>query len=176
MKNDKSRAEYALEQIGLLYEVEREADDKNLTYQERANLRESHSYPIMVAFEKWLVREYEKVLPKSPIGNAIKYSHGIFHRLSRYHLDGRYRIDNNLAENSLRGLALGRKNYLFCGNHDAAEDAAVMYSLLGCCKAADVNFRDWMVYVLSHIHDYDEDYTRDLAELLPGRLLLEKNS
>ena len=66
----------------------------------------------MVAFEKWLVREYEKVLPKSPIGNAIKYSHGIFHRLSRYHLDGSYRIDNNLAENSLRGLALGRKNYL----------------------------------------------------------------
>ena len=51
-----------------------------------------------------------------------------------------------------------------------------MYSLLGCCKAADVNFRDWMVYVLSHIHDYDEDYTRDLAELIPGRLLLEKNS
>ena len=51
-----------------------------------------------------------------------------------------------------------------------------MYSLLGCCKAADVNFRDWMVYVLSRIHDYDEDYNRDLAELLPGRLLLEKNS
>ena len=130
-------------------------------------MRETHAYPIMVVFEKWLVNEYSKVLPKSPIGKAIKYCYDIYHRLSRYHLDGRYHIDNNLAENSLRGLALGRKNYLFCGNHDAAEDAAVIYSLLGCCKAADVNFRDWMVYVLSHIHDYDEDYTMDLAELLP---------
>ena len=175
LKNDKSRAEYALEQIGLLYEVEREADDKNLSYQERASLRASHAYPIMVVFEKWLVSEYDKVLPKSPIGKAIKYTYEIYHRLTRYHLDGRYCIDNNLAENSLRGLALGRKNYLFCGNHDAAEDAAVMYSLLGCCKAADVNFRDWMVYVLSHIHDYDEDYNKDLAELLPGNYSSKKS-
>ena len=68
---------------------------------------------------------------------------------------------------------LGRKNYQFCGNHDAAEDAAVIYSLLGCCKAAEVNFRDWMVYVLSHIHDYDEDYTKDLAVLLPLNHLLK---
>ena len=175
LKSDRSRAEYALEQIGLLYEVEREADNKNLSYEERANLRESHAYPIMVAFEKWLVDEYTKVLPKSPIGKAIKYCYDIYHRLSRYHLDGRYHIDNNMAENSLRNLAIGRKNFLFCGNHDAAEDAAVIYSLLGCCKAADVNFRDWMVYVLSHIHDYDEDYTKDLAELLPLNYL-QKNS
>ena len=76
-------------------------------------------------------------------------------------------IDRNLVETVISALALGRKNYLFCSNHDSAEDAAVIYSLLGCCKAADVNFRDWMVYVLSHIHDYDQDYTMDLAELLP---------
>lgn len=167
LKNDRNRAEYALGQIGLLYEVEREADDRNLSYDERALLRESHAYPIMVAFEKWLASEYPKVMPKSPIGKAIKYCYDIYHRLTRYHLDGRYRIDNNLAENDLRGLALGRKNYLFCSNHDSAEDAAVFYSLLGCCKAAGVNFRDWMVYVLSHIHDYDTDYSRDLAGLLP---------
>jgi hypothetical protein len=50
-----------------------------------------------------------------------------------------------------------------------------MYSLLGCCKASDVNFRDWMVYVLSHIHDYDEDYNKDLAELLPGNYSSKKS-
>ncbi|MDD3076712.1 MAG: transposase, partial [Proteiniphilum sp.] len=111
-----------------------------------------------------------------PIGIATTYTLNVWERLERIMRDGLYEIDNNLIENRIRVLALGRKNYLFCGNHDAAEDAAVMYSLLGCCKAADVNFRDWMVYVLSHIHDYDEDYTRDLAELLPGRLLLENNS
>ena len=171
LKEDKTRAEYALEQIGLLYEVEREADYRNLSYQERAEIRERLAYPILVVFEKWLVNEYPKVLPKGRIGKAIKYTYGIYHRLTRYHLDGRYRPDNNLAENSIRPLALGRKNYLFCGNHDAAEDAAVIYSLLGCCKAVDANFRDWMVYVLSHIHDYDSDYSKDLAELLPHNWL-----
>lgn len=167
LKEDKARAEYALGQIGLLYELEREADWQNLSYDERADLRERLAYPILVAFEKWLVKEYPNVLPKGRIGRAIKYTYEIYHRLTRYHLDGRYRLDNNLAENGIRTLALGRKNYLFCGNHDAAEDAAVMYSLLGCCKAAEVNFRDWMVNTLSHIHDYDNDYSKDLAELLP---------
>lgn len=167
LKEDKTRAEYALGQIGLLYELEREADRQELSYDERADLRERLAYPILVAFEKWLVKEYPSVLPKGRIGRAIKYTYEIYHRLTRYHLDGRYQLDNNLAENSIRPLALGRKNYLFCGNHDAAEDAAVMYSLLGCCKAAEVNFRNWMVNTLRHIHDYDSDYSKDLAELLP---------
>lgn len=175
IKNDRARAEYALSQIGLLYGVEREADERNLTYDERADLRERLAYPIMVAFEKWLVNEYPKVMPKSPIGKAIKYCYDIYHRLTRYHLDGRYRIDNNLAENEQRGISLGRKNYLFAGNHDAAEDAAVFYSLLGCCKAAGVDFRGWMIHVLTHIHDYDNDYSRDLAELLPDRWVEEKS-
>ena len=82
-------------------------------------------------------------------------------------MDGRYRLDNNLIENSVRPVALGRKNYLFCGNHDAAEDAAVIYSMMGCCKSADVDFRKWMNYFLNHIHEYDEDYEMDLADLLP---------
>jgi len=56
--------------------------------------------------------------------------------MKAYHLDGRY-LPDNLAENAIRPLAVGRKGYLFCGNHDAAENAAIMYSLLGCCKASD---------------------------------------
>ena len=167
LSNDKDRAEYALTQIGLLYDVERKADNDNLSYEERSLLRSRLSYPIMVAFEKWLVNEYPKVLPKSPIGKAIRHTYENYHRLTRYHLDGRYNIDNNLAENAIRPIALGKKNFLFCGNHDAAEDAAVVYSLMGCCKAADVNFRDWFVYFLDNIHSYDQDYSRDLAELLP---------
>ena len=61
--------------------------------------------------------------------------------ISLPYLDGRYQLDSNLVENVIHSLALGRRNYLFCGNHDAAENAAVMYSLLGCCKAADVDPR-----------------------------------
>jgi transposase len=167
LKEDKARAEDALEQIGLLYDVERQADQENLSYEQRAGLRSRLAYPIMVAFEKWMLKEYPQVLPKGRIGKAISYTYHIYHKLTRYHLDGRLKIDNNLAENAIRPIALGRKNWLFCGNHDAAENAAIIYSLLGCCKASGVNFRDWLVYFLNNIHQYDNNYNKDLAELLP---------
>ncbi len=170
LKEDEARASYALEQIGLLYDVERQADHENLSYGQRADLRTRLAYPIMVAFEKWLVKEYPKVLPKGRIGKAIKYTYSIFNKLSRYHLDGRYKIDNNQAENAIRPIALGRKNWLFCGNHESAENAAIIYSMLGCCKNNDVNFRDWMIFFLENIHKYDTDYSKDLAELLPHNL------
>lgn len=167
LKEDEARATYALEQIGLLYDVERRADQENLSYEERSQLRSRLSYPIMIAFEKWLVREYPKVLPKGRIGKAIRYTYNIYHKLTRYHLDGRMKIDNNLGENQVRPIALGRKNWLFCGNHEAAENAAIIYSMLGCCKASGVNFRDWLVYFLNNVHNYDNDYSMDLADLLP---------
>lgn len=107
----------------------------------------------MVAFEKGIVKEYANVPPQGRNGKALKYTYKIYNKLSRYHLDGRYRIDNNLTENAIRSIALGRKNYLFCGNKSTAEDAAIMYSLLGCCKASDVNQREWFIYVLGNIHN-----------------------
>ena len=97
-KNDMQRADYALAQIQLLYDVERKADDERLTYEQRAELRARLAYPILVRFEKWLVNEYPKVMKDSPIGKAIKYTYGRFDKLSRYHLDGRYRPDNNEIE------------------------------------------------------------------------------
>ena len=176
LKEDKARASYALEQIGLLYDVERHADQEQLTFEERADLRSRLSYPIMVAFEKWLVNEYPKVLPKGRIGQAINYTYRIYHKLTRYHLDGRLKMDNNLAENAVRPIALGRKNWLFCGNHEAAENAAIVYSLLGCCKASGVNFRDWLVFFLNNVHKYDNDYSKDLAELLPNNFKLQNQN
>jgi transposase len=175
LSEDKSRAEYALEQIGLLYDVERQADQENLSDEQRAELRTRLSYPIMVAFEKWLVREYPMVLPKGRIGKAIRYTYNIYNKLTRYHLDGRWKMDNNLAENEIRPIALGRKNWLFCKNHDAAENAAIVYSLLGCCKASGVNFREWLVYFLENVHHYDNDYSKDLAELLPHNFASKKS-
>lgn len=176
LAEDKARASYALEQIGLLYQVERQADQQQLSYEDRADLRSRLAYPIMVAFEKWLLNEYPKVLRKGRIGKAIRYTYTIYHKLTRYHLDGRLKIDNNLGENAIRPIALGRKNWLFCGNHDAAENAAIMYSMLGCCKASEVNFRDWLVYFLNNIHKYDNDYSKDLAELLPHNFKLQNQN
>lgn len=167
LKEDKAGAEYALEQIGLIYGVESMADDQGLDYQQRAELRSRLAYPIMCAFEKWIVNYMPKALPKGRMSQALTYTYSLFHRLSRYHLDGRYKIDNNLVENTIRPLAIGRKNYMVCGNHDAAENAAIMYSLFGCCAALDVNPREWLTDVLTKIPYYNSDYSLDLAELLP---------
>ncbi len=167
LKEDRSGAEYALGQISLIYRVETMADDQTLDYDQRAALRSRLAYPILCAFEKWIVNYFPKALPKGRMSRALFYTYNLFQRLSRYHLDGRYRIDNNLAENAIRPLVLGRNNYLFCSNHDAAENAAIMYSLLGSCKACNVNPREWLTDVLSRIPVYNSDYSLDLSELLP---------
>ncbi len=106
-------------------------------------------------------------MPKGRMGKALSYTYSLFHRLSRYHLDGRYQIDNNLVENAIRLLALGRKNYLFCSNHDDAENDDIMYSLLGCCNACGENPREWLIDVLSKIPANNNNYSLYLAELLP---------
>ena len=170
LNHDKERAEYALDQIGMLYSIETLADGRHLDYGQRASLRRELSYPIIRALEAWALNEAGSVLPKSPIGKAIHYLLSHIRQLSRYVNDGRYKIDNNDIENSVRPLAVGRKGYLFCGNHDAAEDAAVIYTFMGCCKLANVDVRKWLGYFLSHIHDYDTDYSRDLSELFPHNL------
>lgn len=119
-----------------MYKVKRKADDKNLTYDERRDLRMRLAIPILQTFELWLKNEAPKILSKSPIGKAINYAIDHYDRLCRYVIDGMYRIDTNLVENGQRPVELTRKNYLFCKNHDAPEDAAVMYKIMGYCKLA----------------------------------------
>lgn len=99
---------------------------------------------------------------------------GICVPLFCYTLYGRYRIDDNLVENSVRPVAVGRKNYLFCSNYDTAEDAAVYYSFMGFCKLADVDPKKWIKYFLAHTLDYDTDYSLDLTELLPAHLKVKR--
>ena len=114
-----------------------------------------------------LSTHWSKLANSTRLSKALSYTYNLFERLSRYHLDGRYLPDTNLAENAIRPLAVGRKGYLFCGNHDAAENAAIMYSLLGCCKASDVNPREWLTDVFSKIASYNANYSLDLSDLLP---------
>ena len=165
LKDDPKRAEYALKIIRDLYAIEREAQENGLSYDKIKLLREEKSYPIIKDFEKWLVENYPLVLPKSLIGKSITYTYNIYPRLARYVIDGRYNIDNNGAENGVRPLALGRKNYLFCGNDKAAERTAIIYSLLGSCKAAGINPTEWLTDVLTRLPDHS---AQRLNELFPG--------
>jgi transposase len=164
LKNDSLRASYALEQIQLLYQLERQMENENLNKEQIEKLRKEKAYPILQSFEKWLYGNCSQVLPKSLIGQAIAYTYNIYPRLVRYVIDGRYRIDNNGAENGVRPLALGRKNYLFCGNHEAAGRTAIIYSLLGTCKINNVNPIQWLTDVFNRIQDCK---INDLDKLLP---------
>ena len=152
--------------IRKLYKVESDADDKGLSAEERMEQRRKISYPTILMFEKWIEETYAKVLPKSRLGEALAYAYSLLPRLSRYVNDGRINIDNNLIENAIRPLALGRKNYLFCGNDASAYRAAIVYSLIGTCRAAGVDPRTWMEDVLSKLPYWQRD-GKDLAGLLP---------
>lgn len=152
--------------IRKIYKVESDANKAGLNADERKEQRLKISYPTIRLFETWMKETYLKVLPNSKMGDAIEYTYSLLPRLSRYVNDGRINIDNNLIENAIRPLALGRKNYLFCGNDASAYRAAIVYSLISTCKAADVDPRTWMEDVLRKIPYYQRDQ-QDLAELLP---------
>lgn len=152
--------------IRKIYKVESDANKAGLNADERKEQRLKISYPTIRLFETWMKETYLKVLPNSKMGDAIEYTYSLLPRLSRYVNDGRINIDNNLIENATRPLALGRKNYLFCGNDASAYRAAIVYSLISTCKAVDVDPRTWMEDVLRKIPYYQRDQ-RDLAELLP---------
>jgi len=166
LDENRAMATEAICYIRKLYAVESEADDLNLDTEGRMRLRQKKSYPVIGTFEKWMMDNYPKVLPSSRIGRAIAYTYTLLPRLSRYVNDGRVNIDNNLVENAVRPLALGRKNYLFCGNDASAYRAAIAYSLISTCKAAGVDPREWMEDVLKKLPYYKKD-GKDLTCLLP---------
>ena len=166
LDEDKARASEAINMIALLYKVEKEAEEQCLTSDQISEKRIKEAYPVIKELEKWMEEAYRNVLPKSRLGKAIAYTYSLLPRLSRYVNDGRINIDNNLIENAIRPLALGRKNYLFCGNDASAYRAAIVYSLIASCKAADVDPRQWMEDVLAKISIYKKE-NKDLSELLP---------
>jgi hypothetical protein len=86
--------------------------------------------------------------------------------LIRYIDEGRFSIDNNLIENSIRPVALGRKNYMFAGSHDAAQQAAIVYSLLATCKINNVEPFEWLSKTLSVISEHPAN---QLYKLLNGK-------
>ena len=165
LQNDEARAAYALEQIGHLYTIERICKEQKINYAEIKEVRNQKSVPILESFGKWMKEQYIEVTPKSPIGKALAYSIERWQRLSRYTENGMLHIDNNPVENSIRPVAVGRKNYLFAGSHEAAQRSAMLYSLLGTCKLHQVEPYAWLRDVLQIIADHP---INKITELLPN--------
>ena len=151
LDNDRARAGTALRYIQILYETERQAREQDLSAPERKQRRLDNSLPVINTMGQWMTHHVQQVLPKSQIGKAIHYAMARWDALSSYLYDGSLEIDNNLVENAIRPVALGRKNYLFAGSHQAAQRAAMIYSLLASCKNHQVDPRRWLAYVLENI-------------------------
>ena len=166
---DKARAEYAMGMFQKLYDIERRAKEEGMSPQERYTLRLDHALPVLNELGKWIAETYKKVLPKSPIGMAVAYCIPRWEKLMNYLHDGSLEIDNNFAENAIRPIALGRKNYLFAGSERGAERAAMFYSFFGTCKKNNVNPFNWLKRVLEVIPEHKAN---KLHELLPQNLKL----
>lgn len=154
---------WMLEKIQALYEIEERARKGNLSSDDRFKLRQEESIPILDAMGKWLHENCTRVLPKNDMGIAIGYMMSRWDLLRRYTTDGRFEIDNNMVENAIRPVALGRKNYLFAGSHEGAQRAAIIYTLVANAGLANKNPFDYLRDVLSRISDHP--FNR-LSELL----------
>jgi transposase len=150
--------------IGELYAVE--AEGRAWSAPERKLLRQMKTRPILDRIRAWLDEHAVKVLPKSPLGQAITYTLNQWTALTRFIEDGDLEADNNLGENALRPICLGRKNFLFVGSDAGGRRAAILYSLVRSCERHDVNVWQYLRDVLIRISTHP---ARLIDDLLPHR-------
>jgi transposase len=164
--SDLMRSTVMLAYIRLLYDVEREAREKQLKGEARRARRQEKAKPILDDIRAYLEREQPQVLPKSPEGKAIAYTLSNWRALVRYADDGDLEIDNNGAERSLRGVAVGRKNWMFYGSDNGGHTAAVLTSLIATAKRLGLDPFAYLRDIFARISSHPQ--TR-LAELLPDQ-------
>jgi len=145
-------AQEALHRIGELYAVE--ADIRGKQPEERRQVRNKRSRPLLESLKQWFEETLGKLSRKSDTALAVRYALGHWEALLRYVDDGRIEIDNNAAERALRAVALGRKNYLFAGSDRGGERAAAIYSLIGTAKLNDLDPEAYLREVLSRVADH----------------------
>jgi len=152
----------ALNIFSEIYRLEKIAKQET---ENRLNYRNKHILPLVQKLREWIEQESIKVLPKSPIGKAMSYTINQWDKLINIFKYDYVELDNNLIENKIRPLALGRKNYLFAGSHKGAGRIAMMYSFFATCKANEVNPYDWMKSTLENMPTTS---ILDLENLLPN--------
>lgn len=165
--NDAKRAKHALSIFAEIYKLDKEisqtfVDDKEETQKQRLEKMKS----LFEDIKSWIEKENLKVLPKSPIAKAMRYYIEQYPKLEAILLDPDIKLDNNLIENKIRPLALGRKNYLFAGSHRAAQNIAMLYSFFASCKANHINPYLWLKDVLEKLPDYN---IQNIEQLLPDK-------
>jgi transposase len=163
--SDPERAHEALARIRALYATERDAKAEGLSGAALAAYRQEQAGPILVGFADWLADQHGRVLPKSPIGEAIGYARNQWPTLGVYLRDGRLTIDNGPAEQAIRPLAVGRKNWLHLGGDGGLQPTAVLLSIAASVKRHGINPWVYLKDVLTELPARSPG--ADLTDLLP---------
>lgn len=152
----------AVRRMDELFAIERDINGRPADH--RREVRQQRSKPLVEALEEWLRGERRKLSSKSPVAKAIDYSLKRWRAFTRFLDDGRICLSNNAAERAVRGIAVGRKNWTFCGSDSGGQRAAAIYTLIETCNMNGVDARAWLADILARIADHP---AKRIAELLP---------
>lgn len=155
-------AREGLEFCNQIFAIERDLHD--LAPEERYKKRLEFSRPVLDAFSDWLKIQLPRVLPKSALGQAIRYCRNQWDKLDNFLLDGRLEVDNNRSERSIKPFVIGRKNFLFSNTPRGARASAVIYSIVETAKENALNPFNYLCYLFEQLPNLGG---KDLDELLP---------
>ena len=168
--NGSPLAKEALDKIAALYAIE--SHIRGRPPDERQQYREQHAAPLITDLKAWLDVTLQKLSGKSDLAGAMRYALSRWKALTSYIKDGRVEIDNNAAERSIRGIALGRKNYLFAGSDNGGKRAAAVYSLTETCKLNNIDPEAYLRDITARIPDHK---INRIGELLPWNWQAQQN-
>jgi transposase len=166
--NPKSLADEALDYIGNLYQIEKEAQRRELDAIQIYQLRQEKAKPLLDKFKDWLETNQPLTPPKGLLGQAISYTLANWEKLIIYIEDGRLRPDNNLVENAIRPFVVGRKNWLFAGSPDGAKASATFFTLIETAKANGLEPYAYLRYIFEKLPLAQTQ--EDLKDLLPQNI------
>jgi len=152
----------AVKRIDAIFDIEREINGRSIA--ERLAVRRERIMPLVAELEAWMRAQRGKLSRHSDVGKAMDYMLKRWETFTRFLHDGRICLTNNAAERALRGIALGRKSWLFAGSDRGGERAAVMYTLIQTARLNDVDPQAWLADVLARINDHN---IQRLDQLLP---------
>ncbi|MDR6782698.1 transposase [Pedobacter africanus] len=166
-KGSRKKARYVIRTFfDPIYAIERQCREMEYQWEEITEIRQKHAVPILQAFHKWLLENQHTVKLETPIATAINYILKRWEGIMLYTTEGMLQIDNNCAERMIKDMAVGRKNWLFAGSHEAAAEAAVMFSLMGTCKLQGIDPEAWLTDVLLRVATCPK---AELINLLPHK-------
>jgi transposase len=151
-----------VKRIDAIFDIEREINGRSID--QRVAVRRDRVAPLVSELETWMRQEYGKLSRHSDVAKAMNYMLSRWQAFTRFLDDGRICITNNAAERALRGIALGRKSWLFAGSDRGGERAAVIYTLIQTARLNDVDPQAWLADVLARINNHN---VQKLDQLLP---------